>query len=361
MMRELVSLLLTFSGLVGALTLPSDQNIEDENYDNYSNATVIIGFILLLHVVFVYEWNYRICRKEIQSCYQTLVVERKIHLLIVSLISHAAASNQVSSDNGGVCSIRTFYDSICKGGSLSGFPLLAWSSHLLWKVRLLEQNEASKVDFCRLCLSLLSTAIALEMIFVRFLYVKSRSIPISSSSALTGSLLALYYIESNSTYSVYDTGIIGDFVVLTALASTFHLFGSTMGVMSGLLHASKITNFLVQPYWSNLLSLTIFLGCCISVKASTIASGITDEDYLPWIDYVSSRWNGRGEQQQHQQLNNNSYGEVVSQDHLNYNGSDNMESGLLPGNSFAIQHGANDSEQRQIGPRSRQRPFTTSS
>eukprot|EP00590_Aulacoseira_subarctica_P005757 CAMPEP_0172432644 /NCGR_PEP_ID=MMETSP1064-20121228/64350_1 /TAXON_ID=202472 /ORGANISM="Aulacoseira subarctica , Strain CCAP 1002/5" /LENGTH=284 /DNA_ID=CAMNT_0013180113 /DNA_START=109 /DNA_END=963 /DNA_ORIENTATION=- len=284
-----------------------------------------------------------------------------MHLLIVSLISHAAASNQASSDNGGVSSIRTFYDSICKGGSLSGFPLLAWSSHLLWKVRLLEQKEASKVDFCRLCLSLLSTAIALEMIFIRFVCVKSRSIAISSSSALTGSLLALYYFESNSAYNVYDTGIIGDFFVLTALASTFHLFGSTIGVVSGLLHASKITNFLVQPYWSNFLSLTIFLGCCISVKASTIASGITDEDYLPWIDYVSSRWNGREEQQQHQQLNNNANDDVVNQDPLNDNGSGNMESGLLPANSFTIQHDPNGNEQRQIGPRSRQRPFTTSS
>jgi hypothetical protein len=396
-MKYFVAIVVSLSTIIiCAVATSSDEKvIIDQKSNEEKGAVVTIGFIILLHIVFFYEWYYRICRKEIQSCYQTLIVEKKLYLVLLSLLSHAAATtttttNQASTSSSEHASnprtiVRTLYESIYKGGSLSGLPLLAWSSHLLWKFRFLEEQAGSSISYCRLWISLLTASIALEMIFLRYLCVKSRSMVISSSSSLVGALLVLYYfgisnINNHSNLEHYILSIVGDFLILTMLASPFHLLGSFFGSVSGIFYISDITTFLVQPYWNNFLLVTIIAGCCFSLKAHVMTScDTTNDDYLPCIDHVSSSWwNSTTRQQQQEQQRrfddtDNDYDERISSIPLLESQSFmDIESGPVIENTTTTtttttttsQHSNEDRNvsvqfQQLHGPRSRQRPLAT--
>lgn len=367
---------------IAAVAPPNESAIMITKQPNdETRPEVTIGFLVLLYSVFLFEWHYRLCRKEVQSCYQTLVVEKKLYLLLVSLVSHAAAtststptSSPATERNGTL--VRTLYESICRGGSLSGLPLLAWSSYLLWKMQTLEESSGSSIAYFRLWISLMTVSISLEMLFLRYLCVKSTgSMVISSSSTLLGSLLAIFCFVGSGKDENHFISVAIDFLILTLLALPFHTCGSFFGFVSGLLHVSEITTFLAQPYWNNYLILSVFGGCCFSLKAHLmVRSDTSNGDYLPCIDYVSSSWwNSSTTRQQQQQRRNgdsnvNNYDERINSI-SSFEGQViiDVEPGLTVENNGNISTVQQPDEDRNVssqfqqlhGPRSRQRPINT--
>lgn len=340
---------------------------------------VTIGFLVLLYSVFLFEWYNRICRKTVQSCYQTLVVEKKLYLLLVSLVSHAATTtnntptSSSAAEHASGTLIRQLYESIWKGGSLSGLPLLAWSSHLLWKLRTLEQSADSSLTYGRLWISLLTVSISLEILFLRYLCVKRTGTTVlSSSSTLLGSLLAIFcFGGSAGDEHQHLITVAVDFCVLTLLAIPFHTFGSFFGFVSGLLYISEITTFLAQPYWNNYLIVWILAGCCFSLKAHVmVRAGDTNQgDYLPCIDHVSSTWWNTRQQQQprHNDESNSShdYDEPINSiSSLDGQVIIDIEPGLTVEHNGNVTTAQQTGEDRNVGaqfqhlygPRSRQRP-----
>lgn len=339
---------------------------------------VTIGFLVLLYAVFLLEWYHRICRKTVQSCYQTLVVEKKLYLLLVSLVSHAATtstntpSSSSAAEHASGTRIRQLYESIWRGGSLSGLPLLVWSSHLLWKLRTLEQSSDSSLTYGRLWISLLTVSISLELLFLRYICVKrTGSMVLSSSSTLLGSLLAIdCFGVSAEEENQHWIAVAVDFGILTLLAIPFHTFGSFFGFVSGCLHRSDVTAFLAQPYWNNCLIVWILAGCCCSLKAHVmVRTGDTPPgDYLPCIDHVSSTWwNTRQQQQPRRNDDSNSsndYDERInSVSSLDDQVIIDVEPGLIVEQN-GISTAQQTDEDRNVGaqfphlygPRSRQRP-----
>ena len=161
------------------------QNRDRTLYDNYGTTLLII---ILLHIIYFYQWNKRFSKQDVCTNYDQLVVKKQYYRAVVAVMSHPPVdggergwnvssrrnnnNNETSviSVNGGdaaatatttgigrfvpcftplcnfVHSLRRikqqYVDQLLRPllyGSLSGLPLLAYCSHILWQCRALEE------------------------------------------------------------------------------------------------------------------------------------------------------------------------------------------------------------------------------
>ncbi len=147
-------------------------------YDSYGTTLTII---ILLHVIYFLQWNGRWSRRELCTSYEQIVEKKQFYKAVIAIASHPPVDGgernvnyvddnidlfSATVDNGGrgnrtivfrrysvirrlsAVSQRIFafssliYHSIFYpfiNGSLSGLPLLAFTSHILWQCRALEE------------------------------------------------------------------------------------------------------------------------------------------------------------------------------------------------------------------------------
>lgn len=313
------------------------------------NATyrTTIGFIILLHLVFLYQWNKRKSRRTVLTSYHELVQKKQIHRSIVALVSHPPADSSFLSREGLVSLAIEMGDSQnnssrfgrlrnkCKVfvealhpltyGHLSGLPLLAYNSHLLWSCRALEALCDSSWHYARFLLALALVSFLLELRLTYNLLQASREFvdalnlttttttSVASNShrvvkhrtmgtptMLTAALLVVYHacfpfvsmpilpflpvarrMDVTLSYCMC-------FTLLTALSWKSHAVSPVIcGVCSGFLWALGITSFLGESYWSNCMIFWLVVASVLSLRSKAVAA-----KWLPWIDYVA--WDERG-------------------------------------------------------------------
>lgn len=173
--------------------------------DPFTYFPTTIFLVSLIHAVFLYQWIRRIPRKKILVTYPTIVQAKRFHKLWTAILSHPPMQEESSSGFDGEASIwdrvdRSFSPAVAMGGpeaenwiqgtgvwpqlvrngvewgrrqwklltkgSLSGFPLLLYNSHILWSCRALEQiyNENGDTwSYTRCLLGLVTLSIAVEL------------------------------------------------------------------------------------------------------------------------------------------------------------------------------------------------------
>lgn len=179
--------------------------------DPFSVYPITISLIALMHSLFLYQWQRRVPRKRVVATYNAIVARKRFHKMWVALLSHPPVSSQETSFNNNNVSgerdspswereSRSFSPSVAMGnfdsdrsnpghgllqsrivrdiaywgkrqwrlfanGSLSGFPLLLYNSHILWSCRALEQiyNEEDSWKYARCLVALTTMAVGIEL------------------------------------------------------------------------------------------------------------------------------------------------------------------------------------------------------
>jgi hypothetical protein len=171
--------------------------------------------ILVVHLLFLYQWNARRSRKQVLASYRILVQKKQFHRIWVALLSHPplhvgrsrssrheyqselAPSNPQSSiamgdadadahhnhmhmhnNNSSSDNIRLVYSTALEQirtkvvptlepllrGHASGLPLLLYNSHILWSCRALERNyQDDAFHYARVLLVLAFLTVAVEL------------------------------------------------------------------------------------------------------------------------------------------------------------------------------------------------------
>lgn len=145
-----------------------------------------LATILLLHLIFIYQWNRRRTQKECLVSYRQLIQKKQYYRGILAILSHPPplVNNNARQRGGEALSIdfghhqhhhhaleggqwwlqltkSLFY--LLTHGHLSGLPLLLYNSHLLWSCRALEPMFPSSWAYLRTLFSLAIVAMALEV------------------------------------------------------------------------------------------------------------------------------------------------------------------------------------------------------
>jgi hypothetical protein len=148
-------------------SLDSSSHRIDDHRRHHDTTTLSI--IIFLHVVYLFQWNARRTRRDVCARHDQLVIMKQFYRAPLAIVSHPPAEKDASNDIGGrdavaaatgagddhrrFSSLRGGIIPICGrvipmellrtmrtgGRSLSGLPLLAYSSHLLWQCRALEE------------------------------------------------------------------------------------------------------------------------------------------------------------------------------------------------------------------------------
>ena len=309
------------------------------------NATyeTTIGLIILLHLVFIYQWNKRSSRRDVLTSYDKLVNKKQIHSAVVAVVSHPPADSSFLSrermvslaiemgdsnttETGSVGRLRNKCKSFIEClhpvtyGHLSGLPLLTYNSHLLWSCRALEAICPSSWYYARFLVVLAFISFLLELRFTHNLLQTSRAFvglnmhpgtpsvsesrryakhrTMGTPTMLSAAILLIYYccfpfvsipilpflpvsrrMDVSLSYFMCYT-------LLTALSWKSHPLTCVLfGILSGFLWVLGVTSFLGEVYWS---------ACIIAgiVIASLLSLRVSHGGWLPWIDYVA--WDERG-------------------------------------------------------------------
>mmetsp|Transcript_17890 Transcript_17890/g.28084 ORF Transcript_17890/g.28084 Transcript_17890/m.28084 type:complete len:553 (-) Transcript_17890:39-1697(-) len=168
------------------------QSIQDPNKSLYENYGTTLLLIIVLHIIYVYQWNKRYSKKDVCTNYEQLVEKKQYYRAVVAVMSHPpvdggerggsnnttatttavvgsidseAASTNTNNGNAATATtgiarfipcltfLHRFLHSARRikqqhvdrflqplvSGSLSGLPLLAFCSHILWQCRALEE------------------------------------------------------------------------------------------------------------------------------------------------------------------------------------------------------------------------------
>ena len=314
------------------------------------NATyeTTIGLIILLHFVFIYQWNKRKSRRNVLTSYDKLVTKKQIYSALVAVVSHPPADSSFLSRERMVSLAIEMGDSStdeqtsrvgrlrnkCKSfveclhpltyGHLSGLPLLTYNSHLLWSCRALEALCPSSWYYARFLIVLVFISLLLELRFTHNLLQTSRAfIGVSSAmhpagtpsiresrryakhktmgtpTMLSAALLLIYYccfpfvsipilpFLPVSRRMDVSLSYFLCYTLLTALSWKSHSLTSVLfGILSGFLWVLGMTSFLGEVYWSACIIAGIVVASLLSLRV-TQGGG-----WLPWIDYVA--WDDRG-------------------------------------------------------------------
>lgn len=142
------------------------RNPPNSTYDAYGTTLTLV---VLLHMIYLYQWNRRRSRSDVCTNYDQLVNKRQYYRAVVAVCSHppvshppvqerstnvdgindeepSSANSEASAEGSGIRGrLRGLFASLCRfsrplvQGKLSGLPLLAYASHIIWQVRALEE------------------------------------------------------------------------------------------------------------------------------------------------------------------------------------------------------------------------------
>jgi hypothetical protein len=175
----------------------------------HSNYPTTFFLIVVVHLLFLYQWNARRSRKQVLASYRMLVQKKQFHRIWLALLSHppihvgrsrsspqhqySPTNLQLSIDMGdadanvhnnstsniSTSDIQLFYSNAMERiqykvgpllepllrGHASGLPLLLYNSHILWSCRALERNYQDDAGhYGRLLIVLAALAVAIELI-----------------------------------------------------------------------------------------------------------------------------------------------------------------------------------------------------
>mmetsp|Transcript_11453 Transcript_11453/g.17004 ORF Transcript_11453/g.17004 Transcript_11453/m.17004 type:complete len:547 (+) Transcript_11453:67-1707(+) len=166
------------------------QSLQHQNRSIYENYGTTLLLIIVLHIIYVYQWNRRYSKQDVCTNYEQLVEKKQYYRAVVAVMSHppvdggerggsntvtaavvgsndSDAPSTTNSNNGIAATANTgisrfvpcltflhrflhsarrikqqYVDRLLQplvSGSLSGLPLLAFCSHILWQCRALEE------------------------------------------------------------------------------------------------------------------------------------------------------------------------------------------------------------------------------
>lgn len=148
----------------------------------YKPYPATLSIIILLHVIFLLQWNRRRTKKQCLVSYRQLIQKRQYYRGVVAILSHPApvdiprrSDTLLSIDFGNAESpgdprwarLRSVLHPLTHG-HLSGLPLLVYNCHLLWTCRALEPMFPTSWHYVRSLIGLATLALAVE---VRFYHV----------------------------------------------------------------------------------------------------------------------------------------------------------------------------------------------
>ncbi|KAL7497040.1 hypothetical protein ACHAWT_005357 [Skeletonema menzelii] len=164
------------------------QSLQHPNKSVYETYGTTLLFIIVLHIIYVYQWNKRYSKQDVCTNYEELVEKKQYYRAVVAVMSHPpvdggergrtnnnttilgsidseAASNSTLNGNAATATTgisrfipcltfvhrflysarrikQQYVDRFLQplvSGSLSGLPLLTFCSHILWQCRALEE------------------------------------------------------------------------------------------------------------------------------------------------------------------------------------------------------------------------------
>ena len=152
-------------------------------------TTIVV--LLLIHFIFLYQWNARTKRRHILVSYRTLIEKRLYHKAPLAFLSHPPTNktnltngnNNLNSQTSAAISrseqdsstllgrlstrLRNWHrsSSLTNGRHLSGLPLLFYNSHILWSCRALEfgHTRVDPYSYARLMFGVACVAVGLEL------------------------------------------------------------------------------------------------------------------------------------------------------------------------------------------------------
>jgi len=164
------------------------QSVQHQNKPLYENYGTTLLLIIVLHIIYFYQWNKRCSKQDVCTNYDQLVEKKQFYRTVVAVMSHPpvdggerggnqtvvgsnnnneATASTTNDVNGNAATATTgisrfipcltflhrflhsarrikqqYVDRLLQplvSGSLSGLPLLAFCSHILWQCRALEE------------------------------------------------------------------------------------------------------------------------------------------------------------------------------------------------------------------------------
>lgn len=342
--------------------------------DPFTMYPTTISLIVLMHVLFLYQWQRRLPRKRLVITYQSIVRRKRFHKVWLALLSHppavATQDDPSSLSGGGDVAMRerdlhSFSPSVAMGspdsdrwmpgnglvqqrfqdvtewgkrqwgllssGSLSGFPLLLYNSHVLWSCRALEQiyNAEDAWRYARCLIALTTLAVGIELClshalvqailrrqqqvdpsadsfgeiqpnfdnvdpsFLGQLRQKVQKRTIGTMTTLAAALLVLFrhqYMEigvavlpffTDRFLSKYPTlAYCFSMAILAVLARCNHPVGVVTGALVGMGWVMFSWDFLADAYHGTCMAVVLLLLTLLSLKGES-------PHLFPCIDYVS--------------------------------------------------------------------------
>lgn len=305
-----------------------------------------IGLIVLLHVVFLFQWNKRKTRRNVLATYHQLVRRKQFHRSIIAVLSHPPADPLTfrerstlvidmgdSSQYGGrpgrlrnCCKSLVEFLQPVSFGHLSGLPLLTYNSHLLWSCRALEALCPSPYYYARFLVALTVVAFSCELRITYNLLQTTRAVmemriglggisapmqgdtqrrtllhrTMGTPTVLTAALLLVYnfcfpyvaipilpFLPVSRRVHV-SLSYFACFTLLLALSWKSHPITSVMcGTFSGFLWVTGISSFLGEVYWGTVMIVWLAFACLLSLRGTPQLAAL-----VPCIDYVA--WNAQG-------------------------------------------------------------------
>jgi hypothetical protein len=315
--------------------------VKETWHQAYSTTAILL---LVIHFFFLYHVLTRKYRSTLLVSYKILIRRKQYHKALPALLSHpptrlqhreSSSQNNATGRNSGISFILQRIPDwqrssvLFNGKRWSGLPLLFYNSFILWN-----------------CLwGLAVVALVLDVSFTHYVFSVVRDMNYGTSSPfLMGANWANRRNEFGRTsrgvervkrilthrtigsLTLVTSGVLAIFQnrfpfvplpilpflstripllsspafsyalclgILSLLSHPVHPLASIFcGTLSGMLWASNVTSFLMEPYWSNGIIIVYAVLCALSLKASGSV-------FVPCVDHVP--WDSHGHMTQMQQ------------------------------------------------------------
>jgi hypothetical protein len=316
--------------------LPSDSAAASP-YQSYPSTILLI---VLVHLIWVYQWNRKWRRRKTLTSYHALVQKKYWYQWWIALLSHPPVTDLETNESlertreglsttqrtnnvpvlvfasSGVRQVVAFTGVAFVNGELSGITLLVYNSHVLWSCRALETlyNDFAGQYIC-VWIALAWLGVLLEL-FLNSLLLRmtsnvvevaetnlesSRSVhqvltyrTMGTLTVLMAALLVLFRIDFPNV-PVQVLPFFGNpfflmepsvtyFVavgILTTLSMGRHAITSvTFGTLVGSLWSAGLLEFLAEPYWAAWMVLQLALVTLLSLYEEY-------SNYVPCVDGVA--------------------------------------------------------------------------